>query len=238
MMSTTPPPTRTADFVVLPRKIGAMTAEQVPWAVLLIGGASGVGKSTAAPTIAQRFGSSWLGVDDLRLAFERSHVTLPQGTEALYFFLETPNVGRLPPERLCKGLIGVGEVMSPAIEVIIESHVDHAAPIVIEGDSILPALLTRPSVQDRAAGGRVRAVFVVEPDEGMVLANIVGRGRGMDGWSEEEVRIRARAYWLYGQWLAEEAHRHGLPVVEPRPWDTLSQRIVTIAARTVRASDL
>ncbi len=78
---------------------------------------------------------------------------------------------------------------------------------------------------------------MVELDEGMVLANIVARGRGMDGWSEKEVRIRARAYWLYGQWLAEEAHRHDLPVVEPRPWDTLSQRIVTIAARTVRASD-
>ncbi len=208
-----------------------MATEQPPWAVLLIGGPSGVGKSVAARDIALHFGISWLGVDDLRLAFERSHVTLPHGTEALYFFLETLNVGRLPPERLRDGLIGVGEVMAPAVEVIVESHVDQAAPIVIEGDGILPSLLARPPVRDRASGGRVRAVFVVEPDESVILDTIIARGRGMAEWSEEEARTRTRAYWLYGQWLAKESRRYGLPVVEPRPWNTLAERIVSAQPR-------
>ena len=39
----------------------------------------------------------------------------------------------MPPELLCDGLIGVGQALSPALEVVIENHVDTVAPVVIEG---------------------------------------------------------------------------------------------------------
>jgi predicted kinase len=55
--------------------------------VLLIGGPSGVCKTMVAKQLGLRFGASWLEVDDLRLAFQRSRVTLPERTAALYFFL-------------------------------------------------------------------------------------------------------------------------------------------------------
>jgi len=61
---------------------GAITPGQ-EWRVLLIGGPSGVGKSVVARSIGLRLGIPWLQVDDLRLALERSEVTLPSGTEAL-----------------------------------------------------------------------------------------------------------------------------------------------------------
>ena len=121
------------------------------WLVLLIGGSSGVGKTTVAEQVAVRFGVPWLMVDDLRLALQRSRVTLPERTEALYFFEETPNVRRLPPERRRDASIAVGEVMSPAVEVVVENHVDQTIPIVIEGDGILPSLLVRPPVRMRAS---------------------------------------------------------------------------------------
>ena len=60
--------------------------------------------------------------------------------------------------------IADGRALSPALEVVIEHHVDQRLPVVLEGDGILPDLLARPPVRTRAAGGRVRAVFVVEPD--------------------------------------------------------------------------
>lgn len=201
------------------------------WTVLLIGGPSSVGKTTVAREIARKFGVSCLQVDDLRLALQRSRVTLPEGTDALYFFEETPDVRRLPPERLRDGLIAVGEVMSPAIEVVIENHVDQAVPIVIEGDGILPSLLVRPPVRVRAIGKQVRAVFVVEPDEAAIRATFVARGRGISGWSEQEVQIDARAKWLYGQWLTGEARRYGMPVLEPRPWETLIERLLIASER-------
>ncbi|MDQ6908311.1 MAG: hypothetical protein M3176_15925 [Chloroflexota bacterium] len=153
-------------------------------------------------------------------------MTLPEATDALYFFEETPNVRRLPPERLCDGLIAVGAVMSPAIEVVIENHIDQNVPVVIEGDGILPSLLRRESVQLRATGGQIRAIFVVEPDEEAILANITARGWGMTGWSDVELQTDARVKWLYGQWLANEAVCFDLPVLEPRPWNTFIERLM------------
>lgn len=210
-----------------------MVALQIIERVLLIGGSSGGGKTSVAKRLGLRWGASWLHVDDIRLAFQRSRVKLPARTEVLYFFEETPNVWQMPPELLRDGLIGVGQVLSPALEVIIENHVDTDAPVVIEGDSILPSLLSRPSVRDRVSQGQVRAVFLVETQEEVLFANIVARGRRIDGRSEAQLRTEAQAKWLYGLWLADEAQKYNLPVLEPRPWSTLVARIVAI----IRASE-
>jgi hypothetical protein len=105
-----------------------MPFHQTDWMVLLIGGSSGVGKTMVAKQLGPRFDASWLQVDDVRLAFQRSRVTLAERTAALYFFLETPHIWTLPPERLRDGLIEIGQVLSPALEVVIENHVDTAAP--------------------------------------------------------------------------------------------------------------
>lgn len=109
---------------------------------------------------------------------------------------------------------------------MIENHVDQDIPIIIEGDGILPSLLARSPIQVRATGGRVRAVFVVEPDEVALHANIVARHRWLNGVSDAAVWTEARTKWLYGQWLAQEARRNMLPVVEPRPWSLLVERLV------------
>ena len=115
--------------------------------------------------------------------------------------------------------------MTSSIEVVVENHVDTFAPMVIEGDGILPSLFARPSLQNRQAAGHARAVFLVEPEEESIFANIVGRGRGTQHQSEAALRTEARAKWLYGQWLAEEAKHYGLPVLAPRPWSTLLERL-------------
>lgn len=38
--------------------------------------------------------------------------------------------------------------------------------------------------------------------------------------------IAARTQWLFGERLAGEARQHGVPMLEPRPWGTLVERIV------------
>lgn len=209
-----------------------MMARQPDWTVLLIGGPSGVGKSTIAARLGRRLGITWLQVDDLRLALQASRVILPEGTAALYFFDETPDLWSRPPERLCQGLIAVGEALAPAIAKVVDNHVHIAAPVVIEGDGILPALLTRPELREHVAAGQVRAVFVVEPDEQEIFTNMQARGRGLEGRAEDELRTQARANWLYGQWLAGEARAQALPVAAPRPWMTLVTRVA--AASGVR----
>jgi len=179
------------------------------WYVLLLGGASGIGKSTVAARLGQRIGVPWLQVDDVRLALERSGVPVPDSAVVPTF--SEPG-----------GLVTVGELLSPAIEVVIENHVDQRNPLILEGDGILPSLWDRPSVQMRAAGGRVRPLFLFEPDLPTLHANMQARARGHDR------PAHARKNWLYGEWLREEAACRGIPTLPVQPWDTLEQRILDI----------
>lgn len=215
-----------------------MPVEEHPdWSVLLLGGPSGAGKSTAAKAIARRYGIPWLQVDDLRLALQWSRVSLPtdEETAALYFFDKTPDLWDLPPERLCDGLTGVGQAMIRAIEKVVDSHVATSEPIVLEGDGILPSLFARPIPRRLMEQGHVRAVFLVEPEEGVLYANMMARDRGIVGRAEAGLRNEARAKWLFGRWITAEARRHGLPVLEPRPWATLIERIIA-ASNALRQS--
>ena len=193
------------------------------WTVLLIGGHSAAGKTTAAELVGRSLGVPWMMMDDLRLAFQRARVSLPENTDALYFDT-VPSFRRLGPEEQCDGLIAVGEALSPALEVIIEHHVDLSLPIVIEGDGIVPSLLSRKPVVERAES--VRTVFLIEPEETEILGNMMARSRAISDRTGEQLRNEARAKWLHGQWLAREAATHSLPIVHPRPWETLVERII------------
>jgi 2-phosphoglycerate kinase len=180
------------------------------WFVLLIGGPSGIGKTTVAAQVARRLDVPWLMVDDLRLALMRSGLLIP----------DNPRADAFDPK---DGLVAVGEAVAPAIEVVIENHVDQRMPVVIEGDGILPSLLERESVRTRATHGRIRAVYLAEPDPDALHANLVARGA--DTW-REDLHWYARRSAAYGEWLRAEAERRGLPVVPARPWDTLVDRIL------------
>ena len=168
-------------------------------------------------------------VDDLRLAFQRADVTLPSGTEALYLDKQ-PSFRRRTPEEQRAALISVGNIMSTALEAIVENHVDQRLPIVIEGDGILPSLLSRPAVLERAAW--TRAAFIVESDKGALRTALASRGGSrVVGRTPAELQAAVQANWMFGQWLAAEASRRNLAVVEPRPWDTLPDRLIDAVAR-------
>jgi 2-phosphoglycerate kinase len=198
---------------------------------LLLGGHSGAGKSTAAERLARRYETAWLMVDDLRLVLQRSRAVLPAaGATAALRFTTEPGWWRQPPERLLDAAVADARALGPALEVVIENHIDQRLPLVLEGDAVLPALLDRPPVRSRATGGRIRAVFVVEPDEAALAASTRERGREATFMTGDEIAAVVRARWLYGRWLAGQASRAGLPVLAPRPWATLVDRIAAAAA--------
>jgi 2-phosphoglycerate kinase len=194
------------------------------WQVLLIGGNSGTGKTVLAHQLARRFGVGVTQADDLRLGLQR--VTTPVDQPALHFFLATPGVWTLSAEELKDGLVGVSEVVSRAIEAVVDHH--HATPysIILEGDGIAPGLAAR--VISRGVPGAVRAFFLVEPTDAGIQANMAERGRGFDQFGEEEQRAQARMNWLYGERLRIEARRLGLPMVSTRPRATLFERALAL----------
>jgi 2-phosphoglycerate kinase len=189
------------------------------WEVLLIGGASGTGKTSVSYRVARHFGVGITEVDDFQVILER--MTTPEQLPPLHYWRTHPGFFEEPAEAIVRQLIDVGEVMHPALEAVIANHLESRAPVVLEGDFLLPALAAQLAFGAEANAGRVRAVFLVEEDELQLRQNYLRR----EPQSGEQVK-RARVSWLYGQWLMREAERAGLPVVPARPWENVFERVL------------
>jgi 2-phosphoglycerate kinase len=194
------------------------------WKVLLIGGSSGVGKTVAARELAQRLSLSLLLLDDVRLALQGA--TSSETNPELHVFLKYQNEQWRDSQSILADWITVGNAMIKPLNAIIRHHiiVPDVGAIIIEGDGILPMV-----------GGQflpsedVCAVFIVEQNETQLLHNLQSRGRGFNDWDELEQKGFAYASWLYGQWLAREANKLELPVVNAQPQQTLLERLLSIA---------
>jgi 2-phosphoglycerate kinase len=188
-----------------------MTNIAPTWTVLLIGGASGTGKTSVGYRVAQHFGVGITEVDDFQVILEK--MTTPEQLPALHFWDTHPNPMSLSAEEIFEQGLEIGEVLTPALEAVIDNHIEEQQPILLEGDFIHPSLATYHE--------QVRAVFLYEPDESQILANYLQR-EPEDGPQE----FRARVSWLKGKWLKQEADRLGMTVLRSRPWDTLFDRLL------------
>ncbi len=207
---------------------------QPTWQVFLIGGSSGVGKTQVAQELARTLSLPLLLADDIRLALQQ--VTIPEQQADLHTFLNYQPEQWRNAEQIKEDWIAVGQAMLPPLKTILAHHVvvSGVGRLILEGDGILPALAKPDTFADLKHFSRlrlndeVRAVFLVEPDEEQILSNLRARGRGFDKWGLEEQRAFAHASWLYGEWLAREANSRNLPVLSPRPYENLLERILSI----------
>ena len=187
------------------------------WIVLLIGGASGVGKSMLSYRLARQLGVNLTAVDDLQVALETA--TVPRDLPLLHFsrtnvdeFLSWTDERRVEHHvRVCC------EVFLPVMRAVIADHLATCTPVVFEGDFLLPEMATMLTYGDEPNDGRVRALFVSEPVGAQIAANYVAR----EGGAQPE---RARDSWLFDAFLRSECDRHGVPVVDSRPWDSVVER--------------
>lgn len=206
------------------------TSDDHPWTVLVILGASGTGKSTAARNIARRHGVPWMQVDDLRLALQYSQVTLPERSDRFYFFERTGDVWTLPIADLVRGFVDVAELMAPAVRVVIDSHVVTNVPLVLEGDGVLPALVDDPVITPHVQAGRVRFCTVTAGNSDELYENMIDRDRGMGGDDVERHRRHADANAAFGSWLTDRSRERRIPVVASRPFTSLPDRILAATA--------
>lgn len=188
------------------------------WQVLLIGGASGVGKTQVSYRLAQHFGVGITEVDDFQVILER--MTTPEQQPILHFWRSNPDAARaMSEEQQLEFFISYARVMSAALELVIANHIETRAPVVLEGDFILPELAMRTVYDDIAAAGQVRGLFIYEPDEVQIARNYLVR-------SGEEQPKRARASWRNSEWLRREAERLGVPAMPARPWASVFERAI------------
>ena len=200
-----------------------MTEIQNPkWKVLLIGGSSGVGKTVAAQQLAKHLSISLLLLDDIRIALQQA-TTIETNPELHVFLNYQPEQWR-NSQTIHSDWITVGKAMMKPLNAIVDHHlkVPNVGPIIIEGDGILP------SAENQVLGQKeVCSIFIVEQREEQILNNLRSRGRGFNDGNEAEQKGFAHASWLYGQWLAQEAEKLGLPVINARPYQTVFNRLLS-----------
>jgi 2-phosphoglycerate kinase len=182
-----------------------------PWTVTLVCGASGVGKSTVARLLAARYGVPLAEADDLVTGIKA--VTTAEQQPVLHYWDTHPEAAGWEPERIADLHLAVAEALRPAFRAVIADHVEGPAPVLLEGDYLVPDLVG-------GFGGAVRAVVVSEPVADQVVANYRARepGSGVP-------RGRALISALVERRLAERAADAGVPVVAARPWADAVDRI-------------
>lgn len=203
--------------------------------VVLVGGSSATGKTELARQLAREWDGALLLVDDLRLALQRA--TSVEAHPDLHVFSDPAFLKRMQPEAVRDGLIAICRALAPALEIVVAHHLHAALPTVIEGDGILPALAAQDSFAGRNAEGRVRAVFLAAASPSALLESAQARGRSLEQLSVEEQHTYAKASYLFGQWLCDEARRCLLPVISSAPFASLPIRVrsALIAPRRGRA---
>jgi hypothetical protein len=191
-----------------------------PWTVTLVCGASGVGKTSVAAPLAARYEAPLGEADDIVTALQA--VTAAERFPLLHFWDTHPDAQGWPPERITELHLEVADSLRPAFRAVIADHLEFAAPVVFEGDYLLPDLAS-------GFGGAVRAVVLTEAED-RILANYRSREPG-----NGEQAVRSRVSALVGARLVRLAEQAGAAVVAARPWtDTLDR--VDRALRADRVS--
>lgn len=183
---------------------------RAPWVVTLVCGASGAGKSSVARPLAARYGVPLAEADDIVTALQA--ITTPEQHPALHFWRTHPEAGSWAPERIAARHFEVASALRPAYAAVIADHVEFAAPVVFEGDYLLPELAAD-------AGAAVRAVVLDERDEDQIAANYLRREPG----GPQQARARVSA--LVSAELARRARRRGVRIVPARPWSDALDRV-------------
>ncbi|MEU9074032.1 AAA family ATPase [Kitasatospora sp. NPDC004745] len=189
------------------------------WDVLLIGGASGVGKSRAAARIAGELGAFVVEFDDVVAALHAA--TSAEQHPGLHLFDAWPDPeAALGAEEVLRRQIATARALEEAVLGVVRNRLSVDVPAVVEGDYLTPAAAARACAEAAEAGRRVRAVFLHEGDPAAIGANYARREPG-PGPQERRAAVSAR----YSHWLAARARAHHLPVLDCRPYPTLPERL-------------
>src|SRR5689334_15496908 len=99
------------------------------WEVLLIGGASGTGKTSISYRIAQHFGVGITEVDDFHELLLR--MTTPEQQPALHFWNTHPEAVHLSAEEIVEQGWDVRAALHPGLEAVIANHLESCVPIIL-----------------------------------------------------------------------------------------------------------
>ena len=185
--------------------------EKRVWDILLIGGASGSGKTSISVPLARYYGIDLVRVDDFQVML--GALTTPESHPSIHYWRTHPNWRDEGVGSSVSQLIDVGQMLIPGLAAVINDHLEENIPMILEGDFILPELTAC------FQSAKVKTVFIHEPSKEQILQNYLLR-------EGETQQYRAEVSYSYGTYLSRECTNFNIPIVESRPWNTLMERVI------------
>ena len=182
------------------------------WIVLIIGGASGTGKSTMAYELANYYGVNVLEVDDIGQALKAS--TTKEYFPMTHYWSNGINWKDIGVEGNLNWLKNMSIEIIPALKAVIERHIEDKLPIIIEGDFVHPELLLS------FTNSEILSFFITESDKNQIIQNYLAREGG------DLQNYRAEISYAYNEWIKKECNKNGIKFIEARPWNNLLKRII------------
>lgn len=181
------------------------------WDILIIGGASGSGKTSVSLPLARLYGVDLVRVDDFQVLLQAC--TTPESHPDLHNPKAHSNYEGV--DTIVSPFIDIGKLFLPGLKAVIDDHVLENIPMILEGDFILPELSASFD------NPKIKMILIYEPSREQILQNYLSR-------EEELQKERADRSYAHGNWLKENCCKLGIPVIESRPWDTLMERVISI----------
>src|SRR3954468_5860789 len=201
--------------------------------VVLIGGVTGVGKSTVATQLAGRLGiTRVIATDQLRQVVRAffSHDFMPAVHHSSFNVAAALRTYRDDASGTVAGFLRQAHDLAPGIDALVQRAVSEGTPIVLEGVHLLPEI-PAPGLLDEAVAARV---LLTARDEEAHRARFHARGaqtpRASGRYLEAFDRIR-----VLQDYLIERAEREGVPIIDEAGIETALPRVTEIVLARVGA---
>jgi 2-phosphoglycerate kinase len=167
--------------------------------VLLLTGASGTGKSTVAQHLGRTAAADVIHVDDIRVVLESA----AHGADADTFRRgrQTAVDTTVPVASAVDAWTAVAALTSRALRQLLLMRVIYGHRLLVEGDTITPAMLSSPPLSQLAARGLLTCVVLETRSRQQLAAHLRQRDRGFSALTQAAQRREIERNWLYRRWL-------------------------------------
>lgn len=190
--------------------------------ILLIGGSSGSGKSYLARELSKHYGVPLTEVDDIRVALQQ--VLEREQHKEIFTFIDNPQyLEEFATEDLVQKLILLSKSLWKAVSVVINKHVVCNEPIIFEGDSLLPQLISK------IASDTVKSIFLYASRE--ELEDRISKRNRLGDMSEEQIQKDIDFSYAYGQEIRRQAELYNTIAIPVGDEKTLLARTIKILSK-------